>query len=100
MLDEQGQNATGAQRWSYVGLAWVAYFALFAIAFYHKEGMAGLAFRLTLGVLLLYASLEAGLLAELKVQRQTDRDIYKDLRVKRSARKLARQTAMAELELD
>lgn len=48
MLDQQGKNATTTQRWLYAGLAWVAYFSLFGIAIYHNEGIAGLAFRLTL----------------------------------------------------
>ncbi len=99
MLDQQGKNATAIQRWLYAGLAWVAYFSLFGIAIYHNEGMAGFAFRLTLGVMLIYASAEAGLLASLKRDDQADRDIFRDWRVKRYARKLARQSAMADLDL-
>src|SRR5689334_13944151 len=59
MLDQQGRNATMIQRWLYAGLAWVAYFSLFAVALSHHEGIAGLTFRLTLGVMLIYASVEA-----------------------------------------
>jgi hypothetical protein len=66
MLDQQGKNATMIQRWLYAGLAWVAYFSLFVIALNHNEGAAGLTFRLTLGVMLVYASVEAGLLASIK----------------------------------
>ena len=99
MLDNQGKHATMAQRWLYAGLAWVAYVALFGIALYHNEGAAGLAFRLTLGVMLLYASFEAGLLASVKEQKQAEEDILKDWRVKRYARKLARQSAMDDLDL-
>jgi len=84
----------------YAGLMWVAYLALFGIALYHNEGGAGFAFRATLGVTLLYSSIEAGLLAEMQRNRQADRDIQKDWRVKRYARKLARQEAMADLVLD
>ncbi len=100
MLDSQGKNATMAQRWLYAGLTWVAYFSLFGIALYHNEGLAGLAFRLTLGVMLLYASAEAGLLASVKLQQQAERDILKDWPVKRYARRLARQSAKADLDLD
>lgn len=100
MLDQQGKHATVTQRWLYAGLAWVAYISLFGIALYHNEGLAGLAFRLTLGVMLIYASAEAGLLASIKSQDQADRDIFKDWRVKRHAQKLARQAAMADLELN
>ena len=99
MLDNQGKNATMVQRWLYAGLTWVAYIALFGIALYHNEGIAGLAFRLTLGVMLVYASAEAGLLASVKTQKQAERDIMKDWRVKRYARKLARRSAMADLDL-
>ena len=98
MLDQEGKNATSTQRWLYAGLAWVAYFSLFGIAIYHQEGIAGFAFRLTLGVMLIYASMEAGLLASIKVARQADRDIKKDRRVQRYARKLARKSAMADLD--
>ena len=98
MLDQQGKNATTTQRWLYAGLAWVAYFSLFVIALNHHEGAAGLTFRLTLGVMLVYASAEAGLMAGIKREGQADRDIFMDWQVKRYARKLARKSAMAELD--
>jgi hypothetical protein len=98
MLDQQGKNATTTQRWLYAGLAWVAYFSLFVIALNHHEGAAGLTFRLTLGVMLVYASAEAGLTAGIKREGQADRDIFTDWQVKRYARKLARKSAMAELD--
>jgi hypothetical protein len=98
MLDQQGKNATMAQRWLYAGLAWVAYFSLFVIALNHNEGAAGLTFRLTLGVMLVYASVEAGLLAGIKREGQADRDIFMDWQVRRYARKLARKSAMADLD--
>lgn len=100
MLDRHGKDATMTQRWLYAGLMWVAYFSLFGIALYHREGAAGFAFRATLGVTLLYASVEAGLVAGIKRDRQADRDIRKDRRVRQYARKLARQQAMADLDLD
>lgn len=99
MLDQQGKNATVPQRWLYAGLAWIAYFSLFGIALYHNEGVAGIAFRLTLGVMLVYASAEAGLMAAVKTEEKTDKDILKDWRVKRYARKLARKSAMSDLDL-
>jgi len=98
MLDQQGKNATTTQRWLYAGLAWVAYFSLFVIALNHHEGAAGLTFRLTLGVMLVYASAEAGLMAGIKREGQADRDIFTDWQVKQYARKLARKSAMAELD--
>ncbi len=100
MLDQHGKNATMIQRWLYAGLMWVAYLSLFGIALYHNEGGAGVAFRATLGVMLLYTSIEAGLLAEMKRNHKADRDIRKDWRVKRYARRLARQKAMDDLDLD
>lgn len=66
MLDRHGNTATMIQRWLYAGLAWVAYFSLFVIALNHHEGVSGLTFRLTLGVMLIYASIEAGLIASIK----------------------------------
>lgn len=55
-------------------------------------------FRLTLGVVLLYTSVEAGLLAGIKHEGQADRDIFADWQVKRYARKLSRKSAMADLD--
>jgi len=98
MLDQQGKNATMTQRWLYAGLAWVAYLSLFLIALSHNEGAAGLTFRLTMGVMLVYASVEAGLLAGVKRDGHADRDILTDWQVKRYARKLARKSAMADLD--
>jgi hypothetical protein len=98
MLDQQGKNATIVQRWLYAGLAWVAYFSLFVIALNHNEGVSGLTFRLTLGVMLIYTSIEAGLLAGIKREGQADRDIFTDWQVKRYARKLARKLAIADLD--
>jgi hypothetical protein len=98
MLDQQGKHATIAQRWLYAGLAWVAYFSLFVVALSHHEGIAGLTFRLTLGVMLIYASVEAGLLASVKHEGQANRDIFTDWQVRRYARKLARKSAMADLD--
>jgi hypothetical protein len=80
MLDQQGKNGTVIQRWLYAGLTWVSYFSLFGIAVYHHEGIAGFAFRLTLGVMLIYDSVEAGLLASIKREDQADKDILKDWR--------------------
>jgi predicted transcriptional regulator len=100
MLDRYGKNATMIQRWLYAGLMWIAYLSLFGIALYHNEGGAGFAFRATLGVMLLYASIEAGLLAEVKRNRRADQDIQRDWWVRRYARKLARRSAIADLELD
>ena len=77
----------------------VATVSLFVIALNHNEGTGGLTFRLTLGVMLVYASVEAGLLAGIKREGQADRDIFTDWQVKRHARKLSRKSAMAELDL-
>jgi hypothetical protein len=63
LLDQQGKNATIMEQWLYAGPAWVAYISLFEIALYHREGIAGFALRLTLGVVLIYASADEGLLA-------------------------------------
>jgi len=98
MLDRHGNASTMTQRCLYAGLAWVAYFSLFVIALNHNEGVSGLTFRLTLGVMLIYASIEAGLLAGIKREGQADRDIFTDWQVKRYARKLARKSAMADLD--
>src|SRR5574341_692139 len=98
MLDKHGKTATMTQRWLYAGLAWVAYFSLFVIALNHHEGVSGLTFRLTLGVMLIYASIEAGLMASIKSGDQADRDIFTDWQVKRYARNLARKSAMADLD--
>ena len=76
----------------------ITYFSKFVIGLNHNEGVSGLTFRLTLGVMLVYASIEAGLLAGIKHEGQADRDIFTDWQVKRYARKLARKSAMADLD--
>ena len=98
MVDWHGNTATMTQRWLYAGLAWVAYFSLFVIALNHHEGVSGVTFRLTVGVMLIYASIEAGLLAGIKREGQADRDIFADWQVKRYARTLARKSAIADLD--
>lgn len=98
MLDQQGKTATMTHRWLYAGLAWVAYFSLFVVALSHNEGFAGLTFRLTLGVVLLYTSAEAGLLAGIRQDAAADAYITKH----RIARKYRRDAAIrhAKLEID
>lgn len=80
MLDTEKQ-ATTAQRILYAVIATVGYLVLWVIAVAHGEGIAGIAFRATLGVLLFYSVAESGILAGIKLQRAADRDIAKHWRV-------------------
>jgi hypothetical protein len=97
MLDTESKATTG-QRTLYASLAGVAYFVLWVIAWFHGEGIVGVAFRLTLGVLLAYSVSESGLMANISFKRQVDRDITKHWKVKRHRQ--AAEVKIAKLEVD
>jgi predicted transcriptional regulator len=94
MLDNSAR-ATSAQRGLYAVLTVTAYGVLWAVAIAHGEGLAGLGFRATLGVLIGYSVIESGLLAGVKLRQQADRDITRHRAVKRHRRKLAIDDAKA-----
>ena len=73
------------------------YLGLWALAIQHGEGLAGVVFRLALGLALVGSIYDAGIVSGLRRDAASDRDIAKDWRVKRHARNLARQDAIAEL---
>jgi hypothetical protein len=102
MLDHSSR-ATSAQRMLYAVLTVTAYSVLWAVAIAHGEGLAGIGFRATLGVLIGYSVIESGLLAGIKLRQQADRDISRHWKVKRYRRKLAIKTektaANAEFEI-
>jgi hypothetical protein len=97
MLDTESKATTG-QRALYAVLAGVAYAVLWVIALAHGEGAVGVAFRLTLGVLLGYSVFESGLLANISFTRAVDRDITKHWRVKRHRQKA--EVKIAKLQVD
>lgn len=97
MLDTETKATTG-QRGLYAVLAAVGYGVLWVIAWAHGEGAVGIAFRLTLGVLLGYSVFESGLLANISFKRQIDRDITKHWKVKRHRQ--AAEVKIAKLEVD
>jgi hypothetical protein len=83
LLDSQGKTATTGQRGLYAALVVVAYVVLWAIALAHGEGLAGIAFRATLGVLIAYSLAEAGILAGLRQDRAVLQDATRDRKVRR-----------------
>ena len=97
MLDTE-TKATSGQRGLYAVLAGVAYFVLWVIAWFHGEGVVGIAFRATLGVLLGYSVFESGLLANISFKRQVERDITKHWRVKGHRQKA--EVKIAKLEVN
>jgi DNA-binding transcriptional ArsR family regulator len=92
MLDNSA-SATPGQRGLYATLTVTAYFVLWAVAIRHGEGLAGIGFRATLGVLIGYSVMESGLLAGVKLRQAADRDITRHWKVKTYRRKLAIGTA-------
>jgi predicted transcriptional regulator len=90
-------NAAPAQRWLYAVLTVVAYFVLWMVAIRHGEGLAGIGFRATLGVLIGYSVIESGILAQIKLRQRADRDITKHLRVRRAMRFYAKADALHDL---
>lgn len=100
LLDSQGKTATGGQRGLYAALVVVAYFVLWAIAYAHGEGLAGIAFRATLGVLIVYSLMEAGILAGLRQDRAVLQDANRDRKVRRYQKRLAVKDAIAALDIE
>jgi hypothetical protein len=98
MLDTN-LNAAPAQRWLYAVLTVVAYLVLWMVAIRHGEGLAGIGFRATLGVLIGYSVIESGILAQIKLKQRADRDITKHLRVRRAMRFYAKTDALHDLAL-
>lgn len=94
------RRATSAERVLYSALAGAAYVTLWVIALQHGEGVVGLFYRATLGVLLLHAAAEAGVLASVRRERAADRSITSTRRVKRAARRAASETAIHSILLD
>ncbi len=100
LLDSQGKTATGGQRSLYAALVIVAYVVLWAIALAHNEGLAGIAFRATLGVLIAYSLAEAGILAGLRQDSAVLRDATRDRKVRRHQKQLAVKDAVASLDTE
>lgn len=99
MLDTNSK-ATTAQRVLYAGVTLVAYGVLWMVAIAHGEGLAGIGFRGTLGVLIGYSIFESGILANIQIKRQADRDITRHWRVKRYRRRLAIADAKAAADME
>jgi hypothetical protein len=59
----------------YAALTVIAYGVLWAVALAHSEGLAGIAFRLTLGVLVGYSVVEAVVRVGIKVNMKADDNI-------------------------
>jgi hypothetical protein len=99
-LDDRSEPSTPAQRWLYAALAITAYLVLWAVAIVHGEGIIGIAFRLTLGVLLGYSINESGILAGIRLQRSADRDINRHRKVRRHRERAEIRVAIARLDAD
>ncbi len=100
LLDTQGKTATSGQRGLYAALVVVSYVVLWLVALAHGEGLAGIAFRSTLGVLIVYSLAEAGILANLKQDRDVLRDATRDRKVRRHQKRLAVKDAIASLDVE
>ena len=75
------------------------YFGLWALAWVHGEGLAGIVFRLALGAALFGTVYDAGVYDMLRANRKADRNIRNTWNVKRLERRLERDTARLELTL-
>jgi hypothetical protein len=100
LLDERGKSATTGQRGLYASLVIVAYVVLWLVALAHGEGLAGIAFRSTLGVLIVYSLAEAGILAGLRQEAAVLKDFSRDGKVKRHAKKLGITASIADLDAE
>ncbi|MEZ4701731.1 MAG: hypothetical protein R2834_15440 [Rhodothermales bacterium] len=75
----------------------VIYVALLILAIANGEGAAGWAFRFVLAVMIGRSIYEAGIYELLRRNRQEERDITTSYTVRRVARQLAKESAIAEL---
>lgn len=98
LLDNSKGKADPAQLWLYTGLVVVAFVGLNVIAVAHQEGLAGIVFRATLGVLIVYSIAESGILANIKLSQAADRDVTSHRAVKRHRRNVAIRLAKASID--
>jgi transposase-like protein len=87
---------TNLQRGVYAALTVITYGVLWAVALAHGEGLAGIAFRLTLGVLVGYSVVEAAVRAGIKVNMKADDNILMHRAVKNDWRRKAKEDAIAD----
>lgn len=99
-LDASDGKARPAQLWLYAALVAVAYLGLNGIAILHGEGLTGLIFRATLGVLIVYSIVDSGILTSVRLTQAADRSIRSTARVRRHARACAQAVAIAEQDLE
>lgn len=100
LLDNSKGKAEPAQLWLYTALVVVAFVGLNVIAVAHQEGIAGIVFRATLGVLIVYSIAESGILASIKVAQAADRDIASHRAVKRHRRTAAIRHERAAIDAE
>lgn len=97
-LDNDRKAETG-QRILYAAITIVAYGVLWFVAIAHNEGIAGIAFRLTLAVLIGYSIFESGILANIKIKRSVNRDISKHRKARKLRQKVDLNIYQVEQEL-
>jgi hypothetical protein len=95
LLDADAGETT-LQRGVYAGITLIAYGVLWAVAWAHGEGWAGIAFRATLGVLVIYSVIEAAVRAGIKINAKASGDILAHRAVKNDWRRKAKEDAIAE----
>jgi IclR helix-turn-helix domain len=98
LLDYRKQDAT-LQRVTYAIVAGLGYIGLWWIALVH-EGFTGVVFRLTLGGLLLFSVIDSGILATLRSDEATDKNILRDWTVRRHARNTRRLLAKEHINFE
>lgn len=97
---DHAEDKTAAERLLYASIAGVAYVVLFGVALEHGEGLAGVSFRATLGVLLLYSMIQAGVLAGVRLRRASEGNIYEHRKVKRFYLREAIEDAQGTIRLN
>lgn len=99
LLDTK-QRAAPAQRTLYAAIAGAGYLALWAIAFGNGEGLQGIAFRATLGVMVAFSIVESGILANVRLGRRIDRQIPSDVNTRRGRRDYKKRLAASEVNMN
>ena len=99
LLDSK-RRAAPQQRALYATIAAVGYLALWGIAFGNGEGLTGIAFRLTLGVMVGFSIVESGVLANVRLSRRIDKQIPSDVNTRRGRRDYKKRLSASEVNMN
>lgn len=99
LLDTR-KNAPLEQRIRYAVVSWTLYIGLWVLAFIHGEGVAGIVFRLSMGLALLSSTVDSFLVHWRDLLDKAQNGVRQDWRVQKHKRKLAREEEIEQRTLE